>query len=272
MLTVFRFLFARTGMKPYYQYMAPDLAADDLFIRWVQHPDDEEIAAYWHRVAQQNPALTPTLAEAKALVLAISQAIDPPGLRPDEVAKLWKRIRGEDAPRPTHPVSPPPWRVRYVALALGALLLLGAGGWQLYGTCLTTSDLQVNATTHARKISLPDGSTVTLLPHSSLRYTPRFFGQTALSTTPNRAVWLTGCANFVVAAPNTPGPETPFLVHTTNLTAEGTNPRFQVRCQRGTTRIWLEKGELCLRHGNRQMQQLSVGESVLVAGNYARLP
>ena len=258
-------------MNSYHQYTARDLAAADLFIRWVQHPDDEEIAAYWHRVGQQNPALTPTLTQARQLVLSITQAIDPPELRPDETARLWKRIRKE-APLPTgQPPAQPRGLARYVVLTLG-LLLLGVGGWQLYAAYTKTVGLRVSTTTQPRQLNLPDGSVVTLLPHSSLRYTPRFFGHSGLIPNLNRTVWLTGCANFVVAPPNSSGPENPFLVHTTNVTAEGRSPRFRVRCQRGTTRIWLEKGELCLRHGNRQVQQLSVGEWVLVAGRYARQP
>ncbi len=54
-------------MKPYAQYTVNELAADDLFIRWVQHPEDDEVAAYWQGMQESQPNLRTRFRDARQL-------------------------------------------------------------------------------------------------------------------------------------------------------------------------------------------------------------
>ncbi|ARK10699.1 FecR family protein [Fibrivirga algicola] len=263
-------------MKPYAQYTANELAADDLFIRWVQHPEDDEVAAYWQGLELQQPQLRVRFRDARQLVQDMTQALTLNSLKQDEMATVWARIRGslqdmEDV-RPLRPEvrSFIGWWyfARSIAATVGIILLVG---WTVYKQYSQESSRIITTTTQSRRIVLPDGSVVTLLPHSRLRYTPRGFARESASEGASiveltRAVWLEGAADFEVAHTRASGVSNSFRVHTDNLTAEATGTRFHVSHEQGETRVLLHDGELDLLVGHRQVRHLSPGESVLVAG------
>lgn len=263
-------------MKPYAQYTAKELATDDLFIRWVQHPEDDEVAAYWRGLEAMQPQLRIRFRDARQLVQEIGQSLTLSSLRSDEVSTVWERIRGslqdlEDVRslRPEVRSFIGWWYfARSIAATIGIVLLLG---WTIYKQYTQEASRLITTTTQLRRIALPDGSLVTLLPHSRLRYTPRGFAREsaaegATTTELTRAVWLDGSADFVVAHPTASGPANAFRVHTDNLTAEATGTRFRVSSERGETRVLLQDGQLNLLVGHRQVRRLSPGESVLVTG------
>ncbi|WP_375443934.1 FecR family protein [uncultured Fibrella sp.] len=263
-------------MKPYAQYTARELAADDLFIRWVKHPEDDEVAAFWQGLEDMQPQLRIRFRDARQLVQEIGQSLTINTLRSDEMATVWERIRGslqdmEDV-RPLRPEvrSFIGWWyfARSIAATVGIILLVS---WTVYKQYTQEASRLITTTTQSRRISLPDGSVVTLLPHSQLRYTPRGFaresaaeGDSTVELT--RAVWLDGTADFEVARPTGRGISNAFRVHTDNLTAEATGTRFRVSHEQEGTRVLLHDGELDLLVGHRQVRHLSPGESVLVAG------
>jgi transmembrane sensor len=263
-------------MKPYALYTIEELAADDLFVRWVQHPYDDEVDCYWQQLLEQQPLLGSRFDEARALVLHLSQSLPLPAFSSDESATLWGRIRGSlqnlDDVRPLRPEVRRfiGWWyfVRTVAATVGIVLLIG---WAVYNQYSEESSRQISTTTQPRLIALPDGSTVRLMPNSHLRYTPRGFdresaadGATHAELT--RAVWLDGTAEFTVV--NTPGQRTcnAFRVHTDNLTAEATGTQFRVSHEDGQTRVALQEGQLNLLLGHQQVRSLTPGESVAVRG------
>lgn len=263
-------------MKPYALYTAEELAIDDLFIRWVQCPQDEEVDAYWRQLLNQNPQLTNRFDEARSLVLRLSQSLSLPPIRTDESATLWRRIRGslqdlEDV----RPLRPEVRRFigwwyfgRSVAATVGIVLLIG---WTVYKQYTQEASRLVTTTTQARLITLPDGSEVRLLPHSRLRYTPRGFARESAaegSATAEltRAVWLDGTADFKVANAAGRGVTNAFRVHTDQLTAEATGTQFRVRHQDGKTQVALQEGHLNLLLGHQQVRHLNPGETVSVAG------
>ena len=263
-------------MKPYAQYTVNELAADDLFIRWVQHPEDDEVAAYWMGLEMQQPQLRIRFRDARQRVLEIGRSITLNNLRPDEMATVWGRIRGslqdlEDV-RPLRPEVRSFIGWWYFARSIAAtIVIVCLVGWTVYKQYSQEASRLITTTTQARRIALPDGSVVTLLPHSQLRYTPRGFARESASEGSataelTRAVWLDGAADFVVARPTASGVSNAFRVHTENLTAEATGTRFRVSHQEGETRVLLHDGELDLLVGHRQVRHLSPGESVLVAG------
>ncbi len=263
-------------MKPYAQYTARELAADDLFIRWVQHPEDDEVAAYWQGLEDMQPQLRIRFRDARQLVQDIGRSVTLNTLRPDEMSTVWERIRGslqdlEDV-RPLRPEVRSFIGWWYFARSIAAILvIILLVGWTVYKQYSQESSRLITTTTQSRRIALPDGSVVMLLPHSQLRYTPRGFARESASegaTTAEltRAVWLDGAADFVVARPTARGVSNAFRVHTDNLTAEATGTRFHIRHEQGETRVLLQDGQLDLLVGHRQVRHLSPGESVLVAG------
>ncbi|MEZ0538203.1 FecR family protein [Fibrella arboris] len=263
-------------MKPYAQYTARELAADDLFIRWVKHPEDDEVAAFWQGLEDMQPQLRIRFRDARQLVQEVGRSLTINTLRNDEIATVWGRIRGslqdlEDV-RPLRPEvrSFIGWWyfTRSIAAIIGIVLLVG---WTVYKQYTQEASRLIATTTQSRRIALPDGSVVMLLPHSRLRYTPGGFvresaaeGGTTVELT--RAVWLDGAADFVVASPTGRGVSNAFRVHTDNLTAEATGTRFHVSHEQGETRVLLYDGKLDLLVGHSQVRHLSPGESVLVAG------
>jgi ferric-dicitrate binding protein FerR (iron transport regulator) len=263
-------------MKPYAQYTVNELAADDLFIRWVQHPEDDEVAAYWQGLQEAQPLLRTRFREARQLVQDIGGSLTLNTIPADDMATVWGRIRGslqdmEDV-RPLRPEVRSFIGWWYFARSIAAtIVIVFLVGWTVYKQYSQESSRLITTTTQSREISLPDGSVVTLLPHSRLRYTPRGFAREsaaegATTAELTRAVWLEGAADFVVARPTGTGISKAFRVHTENLTAEATGTRFRVSHEQGETRVLLHDGELDLLVGHRQVRHLSPGESVLVAG------
>ncbi|MBO0929831.1 FecR domain-containing protein [Fibrella aquatilis] len=264
-------------MKPYAHYSAIELAMDDMFVRWVQMPDDDELSAHWQGFLEHQPQCEDLVYEARQLVKQISQPVATlPALHTDEVHSVWGRIRGSlqdlDDVRPLQPAvrSAVGWWYfgRAVAASLGMILLVG---WTVFKQYTSETSRLITTTSAARQIELPDGSSVKLLPHSQLRYTPRGFARESAADGDDqaeltRAVWLTGAAEFKVVNPTGHGAANAFRVHTDNLTAEATGTHFSVDSQHGQTRVTLLDGTLNLLLGHRQLRHLNPGETVLVAG------
>ena len=81
-------------MKHYARYTVSELAEDDLFIRWVQHPEDDEVAAYWQGLERQQPRLQLRFGNARQLVSGMGQELTLNNLLNDEMTTIWARIRG----------------------------------------------------------------------------------------------------------------------------------------------------------------------------------
>lgn len=79
-------------MKPYTQYTAEELAAENLFIRWVRNPDDKSVSRYWEGWVKKFPEKQKTVSVARQLVLKASEA-PAETLSNDEVKTLWGRIK-----------------------------------------------------------------------------------------------------------------------------------------------------------------------------------
>ena len=81
-------------MKHYARYTVSELAEDDLFIRWVQHPDDDEVAAYWQGLERQQPQFEIRFGNARQLVNEVGEGLTLNSLRSDEMTTVWARVRG----------------------------------------------------------------------------------------------------------------------------------------------------------------------------------
>jgi transmembrane sensor len=79
-------------MKPYRLYSAEELATDALFMQWVHEPDDAEVAGFWNTWLHQHPQCQPSVELARRY-LACLHELPPQQLTPDEVARIWERVR-----------------------------------------------------------------------------------------------------------------------------------------------------------------------------------
>lgn len=264
--------------KPYSAYTAEELALDDLFLRWVQHPDDEEVAAYWQTWLAKNSHCADTVEVATYLIQTASQP-DALSLTPDETSSVWGRIREslqtlEDV-RPLQPdvraVVGWWYFLRTVAAVFVLVLFAGWALWMQYGPNGTISTVQTS-TSVPRTIHLPDGSVVQLHPNSQLRYDQRGFSHEWSDDSP-RAVWLQGEADFSIAHQRDASSARLFRVHTPDLTIEAIGTTFRVRQYPDGTRVALTSGQVDLLLSQQKPIRLRPGDSVeVVAGIIKPLP
>ncbi|GAB3561369.1 hypothetical protein GCM10027578_02020 [Spirosoma luteolum] len=242
-----------------------------MFVRWVKHPDDEEVAAHWNLWLSYNPRCADTVETARFLIRNVSQ-FPANGLSPDETASVWGRIRGSlQTMEDLRPLQPDVrtmvgwwYFFRTMAAAVGLVLLVGWAVWMQYGpnqleeTIRTTNE-------PPRLVQLPDGSRVKLYPNSQLRYNRQGFTN-RLSDEAPRAVWLDGEADFTVAQlPDTASAHR-FRVHTSDVTVEAAGTDFAVRhCPEGT-RVALRSGIVNLLVSEHKPMRLLPGQAVEVAG------
>lgn len=259
--------------KPYSAYTAEDFALDDLFVRWVQHPDDEEVAAYWENWLVNHPHRSQTVETAREIIRTASRQ-SLPALSSDEISSVWGRIReslqGMEDVRPLQPnvraVVGWWYFIRTIAATLGVILLIGWALWMQYGPnqCIST----VNTLAHQiREIRLPDNSIVRLYPNSSVRYARSWTDESP------RAVWLNGEADFSIIHRTDTSSARLFRVHTANLTIEAVGTAFQVRQCEKATRVALTSGQVNLLVKQQKPIRLKPGESIeIVTDSVKTLP
>lgn len=252
--------------KPYAAYSAEDFALDDLFVRWVQHPSDEEVTAFWEQWLNNNPERYETVTTARKIIRAGAQS-RLPVLTTDEISTVWGRIREslqtlEDV-RPLQPdvraVVGWWYFVRMATAALGLVLLASWAFWMQYGPGQSIQVIRT-ATGQTRTIRLPDHSVVALCPNSTIRYARRW-----TSDLP-RAVWLEGEADFMVVHQPDTSSSRLFRVHTPDLTIEAVGTQFRVRQQPEGTRVSLQTGQVDIRLSQKKALRLQPGDSIRVAG------
>jgi transmembrane sensor len=256
--------------KPYSAYNVEELALDDLFVRWVQYPDDDEVEAYWQNWLDQNPDCAETVETARQLINEGSQSILP-ALSIDEVSSLWGRIREslqtlEDL-RPlqadVRAVIGWWYFIRTVAALLGVILLVSWALWMQYGPDqnVWTISTPPNQT---REIWLPDNSLMTLHPNSTVRYARRWADETP------RAVWLEGEADFSITHRNDTSSSRLFRVHLPDFTIEAVGTAFRVRQNPTGTCVALASGQLNLLLKKQKSIQLKPGDSIEVASDLTK--
>jgi ferric-dicitrate binding protein FerR (iron transport regulator) len=261
--------------KPYTAYTAEEFALDDLFVRWVQYPNDEEVAAFWQAWLTNNPDSTDTFDTARTLVLEASQLrLAADELESDEVSSVWGRIRESletmDDVRPLQPdvrtVVGWWYFLRTIAAVAG---IIGFISWAIWMQYISGESLRMVSTGPAqtRQLELPDQSKVTLHANSSLRYAANWYGDSP------RAVWLQGTADFSVVHRNDTSSARLFRVHTDGLTIEALGTSFHVQQRAQGVRVGLRSGRVNLLLNQQQTKQLRPGDSVdVVNGAIQALP
>ena len=124
--------------KPYAAYSAEDFALDDLFVRWVQHPSDEEVTAFWEQWLHNHPDRYETVTMARKIIRAGGQS-RLPALTTDEISTVWGRIRESlQTLEDVRPLQPDVRTVvgwwYFVRMATAALSLVLLAGWAFWFT------------------------------------------------------------------------------------------------------------------------------------------
>jgi transmembrane sensor len=196
---------------------------------WLAQPANQLLAQYWMGQHWEGLAAQPAAADDV----------------PDYEAMLT-RLHGQlnlGKSSRLPPAAAPVWR-RWAAAAAIVGTVLGGGSWWLY-TQRPAADQQVaTAYGQTRTVQLPDGSSVTLNGHSTLRYS------TTWATGKPREVWLDGEAYFSVQHK---ADNQHFLVHTTaGFNVEVLGTKFTVSRRRDQGRVVLLSGKVRVSFDDRQ--------------------
>lgn len=208
-------------MDQYANYTLRDFIQDEHFIHWVKYPDAES-NGFWESVRTTYPDQSAVMDQAVSLVNAFSTFY--PEVPDSEIEKGRQAILDQYPRGKTLPIS----RQRlYLSVAATILLLLGFAFWFRPGMIsipfaqkpLTGSKTEIHTTNEGvatRVIMLPDSSTITLSPKSSVTY--------EMNGNDRRVVHLEGEAFFSV----TKNAQKPFFVFANGLITKVLGTRFKV--------------------------------------------
>lgn len=230
-------------MKNYESYPAEDFLLDSWFLAWVKH-GQPEAQQFWEDWQQKHPHRRATLLLAKDMAEAlknrpISLTDEQVQLEVAQITRLTRRLPSPEVRRPFSFIrnrSFWPIAATVVILLSGSWLFWKFSGKPVQNSLLVArqsrtglgTDLvnQLNETSQPVSILLPDGSRMTLGPHSQASY-PRLFNQS------QRQVQLRGEADFAVVHDS----NRPFLVVSGPLITRVLGTRFRVRAMPDDSQI-----------------------------------
>jgi transmembrane sensor len=249
------------SLTDYSTFSLPDFLADDSFVQWVIHPDQES-TAFWHSFLQQYPQQEETVRKATGLIKAYRQqeifTNDP------LQQAVWQRIEASAQNLPPVVVQnrivtlPVFWKV---AAAITLTTIFGSIAWLLSNR----HAIQTIATSYGevKTITLPDHSVVTLNSNSILTYKNGWDDHSP------REVWIEGEAFFNVIHLNKDtlhiAPSERFMVHSQEVNIEVLGTSFNVKNRRNKTRIGLISGKIKVQGAASQLEQK---EFIMKPGEY----
>lgn len=209
-------------MDKYQHYTVDDFVHDADFCDWVL-AETPENQYFWDVYYANNPQQQDDIDTAKSIVMAgqlWEMQTDKTEVQTN-IAKIMAMT--EEAPQA---IVRPVFRRIWWAWAASFALLISVGFWwfsqgknAVYAVSgQNEPQLAAETTDNMQKISLPDGSVVTLEKNSRLHMDKAFNGTT-------RTVYLTGEAFFEVAK----NPDKPFIVHTGNLVTKVLGTSFRIK-------------------------------------------
>jgi ferric-dicitrate binding protein FerR (iron transport regulator) len=216
-------------------------AAEAAAVRaWLAQPTNQLLAQYWMGLHWEELAAQPAaLADGPDYEVLLSRLHGQLGL--GQSARL--------------PPAAPAWR-RWAAAAAVAGTVLGGGSWWLYSQRPAEAQQVATAYGQTRTVQLPDGSSVMLNGHSTLRY------PAAWAAGKPREVWLDGEAYFSVQHQ---ADNQRFLVHTTaGFNVEVLGTKFTVSRRRDKGRVVLLSGKVRVSFDDRQQPDVILKPGELV--------
>ena len=249
----------------YLNYTALDFTTDEDFIKWVQHPTEED-DIWWRSYLQENPWQLATVNEARELVLHLSADLYPTS----EVAleAVWEQLSharqhyqnfGEEASGDIVFPKPEKNKYRFLWAAAAAVVLL----MNCYLLFQPRADTFTYATAVGERmhLRLPDSSTVVLNGDSRLEVPAKWPKSKA------RVVELQGQAFFNVTHQHN---QQQFLVKTDDgLQVEVLGTEFSVSSRGQQKQVILENGKVSLTMENQGKEvalEMAPGELVEVTG------
>jgi len=244
------------------EWLAEEMAADELFIRWVKHPDGET-ERHWQQWLQQHPQQQETLEEARRLVLLMAFEQDLP--EPDHVARIHQQVysrlnlkntRSQVRALPLQRVRRhrfAPWQ-RMAAVWAG-LIVSTIVLWMLIDR-YHTKEYQTGYG-QTQTVQLPDGSSVVLNANSAIRFKANWDDQD------KRVVWLDGEAFFDVKHRVN---HQPFLVYADEVQVKVLGTSFNVRQREDRVSVVLVNGKVRLTYGHDHELEMKPGDLVELAG------
>jgi transmembrane sensor len=226
-------------MNKYQQYTVEDFVQDPNFRNWIlaQTPENQQ---FWDAYCAENPQQQEDIDTAKSMVMA-GQLWEMPTDKSAVQANIAKIMAITEGESPA--VLRPIFRRTWWALAASLALLVSIGFWWFSQSKNANNTeggqnapkLAAETTDKLQKITLPDGSVVTLEKNSRLDMAQDFNGTT-------RTVHLTGEAFFDVVK----NPSKPFIVHAGNLVTKvlGTSFRIKALTQAGDVTVNVVTGRV----------------------------
>lgn len=246
----------------YETYTTDDFLLDDRFLAYCRG-DDPIAVLFWERWQQANPANLAAFREAETMYGVLSGKQPRLDSSLQELEALIQRPTTLETPIvPILPVHKPKKQTTWwaVAASVAALVLASwAGYWFWYQQYVTES----TAYNERRTITLPDGSTVALNSHSSVRYQRSNFTESA------RTVALTGEAFFSVTHTKT---HTPFTVRTDGpFDVQVLGTTFSLQNRPDQQRVVLNTGRVRVSfHDDRPALTLQPGQLVETSASNPR--
>jgi ferric-dicitrate binding protein FerR (iron transport regulator) len=231
---------AQTG-KPPEQYQIEDFVTDESFVNYFFHLNAEDVV-FWEKWLLANPACKETVDTAKEMLRSLTLTLSDQEIA-DETARLKTSV-GFDTDLKKRPAIVrvlPTVRTRRFA-RVAALLILLAGGYLIYRTTHAEHPIEkFNDGNNPIVFSLADGTTVTLAPHSSLRYDEGFGDK-------ERTVFLDGEAQFNVSRKT----DHPFEVREKEIKVTVLGTIFSVKAPSGDSLMVVEliRGKLKVENSN----------------------
>ena len=240
------FIRQNSMIKHYADYSTEDFAADELFIRWVQNPRDEEVHHFWQTLMRNNPYKNRQINLARQLVNEIFQGKED-DLNTSETHNLWKRIRDSIHELPEVQTLVPEVKTfatyfyfwRWASASIAAILFIG---W-IFWTIPARDEFLVVQTSvgQPRRIVLSDGSVVQLNGQSTLRYAREW------SLQKDREIWLNGNGYFDVRPTHD---DAKFKIHVNGVVLQAQNTSLNISQSPSRLRIELSDGVLLLDGSN----------------------
>lgn len=193
-------------MNRYNDFDIQDFIEDDFFCQWVLNPT-AQTNKQWQNWFEKNPEYAKKAFSAKEIILSLNSAVDEK-IDSNLLEDTWTNI--EKATRVTKSARLNWWKISVaasVALVLGWFVFSNiTDGQRVNHKIADSSELkwqnQFNDGTSVQRLTLDDGSIVTLEPGSELNFPKKFDGKT-------RSVTLKGEGFFEIAH----NPEKPFYVY-----------------------------------------------------------
>jgi transmembrane sensor len=228
-------------MEKYSSYSVEQFAGDPEFISWVKNPDNLS-DRFWKEFLTSYPEMKSSIDQARDIILSLDFNDK---LTEPEKEEMWGNIESaiinenESAGKVIEMkgVKKLKHYRRWYWVAAVTIGILVAGGGIFYFQNTSSKIKEATLFGEIRKVTLPDGSAVTLNAHSEIKY------KHGWSNTAKREVWLEGEAYFSVTHKSN---NQPFIVHSPEMDIEVLGTEFNVFKRDGKFKVSLNSGKVKL--------------------------